>query len=119
LGVRDVDRRARTQSHDRRRLQREAGMSENVQGRWTIYRDGLESYVHGPLSAPGGSQPGRRIPVEVPVVPCDEAAVERAAKALQDAEAFESFPGTGGAYLAAARAALRAAGADDNNARQA
>jgi hypothetical protein len=44
-----------------------------MEGRWTIYRDGAAQVVVGP-DADG----------EVPVVPCDDAAIERGVNALRD-----------------------------------
>lgn len=50
--------------------------------------------------------------VEVPVVPCDDAAVKRAARAIFDVEstADATAYNTGAWLIEAARAALRAAG---------
>jgi hypothetical protein len=77
-------------------------MSENVQGPWTIQGTGNEIIGKQNVTVDGPQLPiGRR----VPVVPCDEAAVERAAKAIREADV------RGARDVDIARAALRAAGA--------
>jgi hypothetical protein len=84
-----------------------------VEGRWTIYGEatpglgGVDLVASGPLLADGES---------VPVVPCDEAAVERGTDALIRQEGFEPDEDSRDAWREHARAVLRAAGAVDDGA---
>ena len=86
--------------------------SEGVQGRWTLIKDPgtISALVRGP-STHG----------PVPVVPCDEAAVERAARHLYARDAKRSIGLSGGEaiyervaseYRAQARIALEAAASE-------
>ena len=58
-------------------------MAEHVEGRWTITYTPMNSHdwevAGSPLDWDGMDDPS------VPVVPCDDAAIERAAEAVEDA----------------------------------
>jgi hypothetical protein len=80
-----------------------------VEGRWKIHHPGYEGgidHIEGPYTVVDA-----HVARPVPVVPCDEAAVERGTDALIRQEGFEPDEDSRDAWREHARAVLRAAGA--------